>query len=56
MELYMLIKPLGIITYIFLLLTLSRVFIKWKTKHHKIFALITLFFATLHVVIVYISD
>jgi len=49
------IRPLGIITYTLLALTiLNRVF-RWKLKYHKLTGILTLVFATLHFLVILLS-
>jgi len=55
MNFYVLIKPLGIITYLCLLITFSMGFFRWQFKHHKKMAIMTLIFATLHALLVLIT-
>jgi hypothetical protein len=52
MNLYIFIKPLGIITYLCLLTTLSMGLFRWQFKYHKKMAIITLIFATIHALLV----
>ena len=56
MELYTLIKPLGMITIVLLLICASLGYFKLKIpnrlKWHKIFALLTIVAAVIHTVIV----
>ncbi|MFC2061602.1 hypothetical protein ACFLUV_03740 [Elusimicrobiota bacterium] len=49
------VKPLGIITYILLLLTVISGKLKWKLKHHRILAIAALIIATVHALIVIFS-
>ncbi|MCL5037475.1 MAG: hypothetical protein M1269_10240 [Chloroflexi bacterium] len=56
MELSELIKPLGIGTYIFVLLTLISGFFRWKLKFHKTLAITVIILATIHVLTVLLSD
>jgi hypothetical protein len=54
MDLYRLLIPLGIFSYSFMLLAVltgTRV-IKVKVKHHKLFAMISIAGASIHLVIV----
>lgn len=52
MELWKFVKPLGIITYGLLFVTMLSGMFRWKLKKHKTIAIITLVIATLHAVIV----
>ncbi|MBN2790006.1 MAG: hypothetical protein JXR69_07440 [Candidatus Delongbacteria bacterium] len=54
MELYDLVMPLGIITYVLIILAIltGRRIIKLHPKWHKIIAVLALVFATLHAAIV----
>lgn len=54
MELYDLVMPLGIITYILIILAIltGRRIIKLHPKWHKIIAGLTILFATVHAAIV----
>jgi putative Mn2+ efflux pump MntP len=54
MELYDLVMPLGIITYILIILAIltGRRIIKLHPKWHKIIATLTIIFATIHAGIV----
>jgi len=54
MKLYEFIKPLGILTYIALLITLFSGMKKWKLETHKLLATIAIALATIHGIIVYI--
>ena len=52
MNIYTLIEPLGITTYILLVLTITSGLRRWKLKYHKIFAFSAITAATCHVVLV----
>ena len=58
MEISELIKPLGIVTYVFVILTffagLFRTKLKLKLKHHKALALVAVTMASLHGLLVLI--
>ena len=56
MEVRELIKPLGVGTYIFLLLTLVAGFFRWKLKFHKALAITAIILATIHVIMVALAD
>ncbi|MBN1621267.1 MAG: hypothetical protein JW871_01600 [Endomicrobiales bacterium] len=52
MEFYSLIKPLGIITYTLLLITIISGKLQWNMKKHIILASITVILATIHAILV----
>ena len=52
MDLWQFIKPLGIITYVLLIVTVLSGMMRWKFKYHKILGVATLVMATAHVLIV----
>ena len=52
MNLYVFIKPMGIVTFLCLLITFAMGFFKWQFKHHKKMAIITLIAAAIHTVLV----
>jgi hypothetical protein len=56
MNIYLLIKPLGIITYAFLFLTALSGLLRWKLKYHKTFAFTTIALATLHFIVIIIAN
>lgn len=56
MQIYTLIKPLGMITYAFLILTATSGFFRWKFKYHKTFAFTTIALATLHFIVIIIAN
>ena len=56
MELYKLIKPLGIITYCFVLVTLLTGLFRMQLKYHKLLAILAIILATAHAVIILSSE
>ncbi len=54
MNLGNLIIPLGITTYVFVLITIMLGLRRWKLKFHKTIALITILLATFHALLVLI--
>lgn len=52
MEIYTLIKPLGIITYVLLIFAALSGILRWKLKNHKLLAILALLLASIHAVIV----
>ncbi|MCX7820572.1 MAG: hypothetical protein N2258_02735 [Brevinematales bacterium] len=60
MDIYTIIKLLGIITFLFLVLTFAFGFFKLKIKNriffHKIFAIVTLFLGFIHgLIVIYLT-
>ena len=55
MELYKIIKPLGITTYVLLFLTIVSGMLRWKLNYHKRLAITTLLVASIHTLIVILS-
>lgn len=55
MELWRFVKPLGIITYVLILLTLIGGLFRWKLKYHKMLAISALILASIHALIVILS-
>lgn len=55
MNLGNLIIPLGITTYVFVLITIISGLRRWKLKFHKVLAIATITFASLHALLVIIS-
>ena len=47
-NLFQLIKPLGIITYSFIALTMIAGFFRWKLKYHRLLAIMTIVCASIH--------
>ena len=56
MNIYALIKPLGIITYTLVLITLISGLKGWKLKYHKILGITALLLATMHALLVITSN
>jgi len=54
MNLGNLIIPLGITTYVFVLITIMLGLRRWKLKFHKVLAIATITFASLHALLVII--
>lgn len=52
MNVFALIRPLGILTYTFLLITVIAGLRRWNLKYHRLLAFITLALATLHAALV----
>lgn len=52
MNLYSVVKPLGILTYILLLLTIISGWKKWGIKKHTRIAIITIIAASVHALMV----
>lgn len=54
-KIYSLIIPLGIVMYLFLIITVISGIGRWKLKYHLILAIFTIIFATIHAAIVILS-
>ncbi|MFH1415668.1 MAG: hypothetical protein ABIH89_06255 [Elusimicrobiota bacterium] len=52
MEIYQFVKPLGILTYLMVAVTILSGLFKWKLKRHKLLAILTMAIATAHALIV----
>lgn len=55
MELYRFVKPLGILTFLLIILTAISGKMGWKIKNHVLLAIITIIFAAIHGLIVILS-
>jgi len=55
MRLWDFVKPLGIVTYILLILAAISGKYRWKLKYHKILAIAAIILATFHALIVILS-
>ena len=56
MNLYLWIKPLGIITYAFLFFTVLSGLMRWRLKFHKTLAFTTIAVATFHFIVIIIVN
>ena len=56
MELWMFIKPLGIVAYSLVAITAISGLLKWKLKIHKNIAITAVILATMHAVLVIFFD
>ena len=54
MEIYTILKLLGIITYIFVFITALTGLLKVKIKNHKLLAIIAVLLASLHGILVFL--
>jgi hypothetical protein len=54
MEIYTILKLLGIVTYIFVFITALTGLLKVKIKNHKLLAIIAVLLASLHGILVFL--
>lgn len=56
MQIYELIKPLGIAAYLLMFITALSGVLRWKLKYHKLLAYTAVILATIHVIIIIIAN